>query len=113
MQKLIIPTVDNESTFFNWANRFLPLVTPIQLTSLNDASARKPDKAGLQIGQHLHHVRSQAARAILPGVLWEQRDHVEIDGAISFEEHIKLCVSIGFIRVQHTNDLLPLGRRSR
>ena len=109
VKKFVVPTVDQQLALGDRADGFLPLITLVQFAAFHDASAGEPHEAGLHIRQPLHHVGAQTAGTILPRLLREQRNHIEINRARAIHQHVKFGFRVGGFWMQHGGVTRPIA----
>ena len=112
VQKFIVPAVDEQLAIFDRTDGILPLVTPVQHAAFDDAAAGEPQEAGLQVREHLHHVRAQAAGAVLPRFFGEEGHHGEVNRAFAFQEERQPGVGVGIFGVQRRRAFFPIRGKS-
>src|SRR5688500_14241624 len=94
MFEFCIPPIDDQFTVFYFSDSLFPLITCIQLTPLDDTTARETKEAGLHIGKQLHEVSTHSSVAIFPGIAREHGDHIDIDKSFSFKDDIQFSFLI-------------------
>lgn len=101
----ISPAVLVQRTVLRSTHRVLPLITGIEVGSLNDTSARETEDAWLQVGKILYKIGTET----IPVVFWEERDVVEIYALRTFLQiYTHQSLGIGLRRGQGSCKLLPL-----
>ena len=95
MLKFIVPSIDQQMPVLYRSKRVLPLVAAVKRAAFDNASARKTEKARMQISQSLNHVGPQAAGSIFPCVLRKQGDQVNIHGPFSVEHNRQSGLRVG------------------
>ena len=68
MAEGVVPAVLIERTVLHRAECVLPVVTSIEVGTLNDTSTGEAEATGFHISQCLHEVLTQATLAAFPGV---------------------------------------------
>ena len=101
----ISPAVLVQRTVLRSTHGVLPLITGIEVGSLNDTSARETEDAWLQVGKILYKIGTET----IPVVFWEERDVVEIYALRTFLQiYSHQTLGIGLRRGQGSCKLLPL-----
>ena len=70
--KRIVPPVLVQRTVFHRANGVLPIITGGQISTLDNATARKTEHTRLGVGQGLRQILTQTVFASLPCIYWEK-----------------------------------------
>ena len=87
--ELVVPSVDERLPPADVTHRPLPVVAELQTPAFDNAPAGEPEEPGLHVGEELHQVLSQAVRSILPGLLWIERHHVDVDLALATRRNLE------------------------
>ncbi len=91
------------------ADCVLPVIGGWNRATFYHAATGKPDKAGLQIGDHLRNVRAQSIRTVFESSRRKKRNHVKPDGALRTSGQDQAGVSIAFHAGEGGIVLLPPG----
>ena len=106
----ILPAVLVERTVLNRPDSILPLITGLQVYTLNDTSSRESEQSGMLIGKSLSKVATHTVLTILEGVYREETDVLEVYTVLASEEDTKLTLCDGTRRLDHLLILFPFSR---
>ena len=88
MSEGVVPTILVERTVFRCANRVFPLITSLEVGTLDDTTAREAEYTRVKVFEVFYQVGTQA----IPVVGREHRNMIEVYALVAFKEdtHIAL-----------------------
>ena len=104
MSEGVVPTILVERTVFWCANRVFPLITSLEVGTLDDTTAREAEYTRVKVFEVFYQVGTQA----IPVVGREHRNMIEVYALVAFEEDAHIALLQGLLGCELNAILLPL-----
>ena len=103
MSEGVVPTILVERTVFRCANRVFPLITSLEVGTLDDTTAREAEYTRVKVFEIFYQVGTQA----IPVVGREHRNMIEVYALVAFEEDAHIALLQGLLGCELYAILLP------
>ena len=105
----IVPAVLVNRPVLNRADSVFPLVTSLQVSTLHDTASGETEHSGMDVGEFLRKVFSQAVLMAVVGIGGEERYMLQVDDILRLEEHYAEAPLLeGFARLELYRIFLPV-----